>query len=55
MFYKDMSYELKAKAVMNIFNNMALYQRNMNCFLSDYSHEREMNKLKQSIRNLLST
>lgn len=55
VFYKDMSYELKAKAVMNIFNNMALYQRNMNCFLSDYSHEREMNKLKQSIRNLLST
>jgi len=50
---KNMSSKEKANLIIDLFNNLSFYQENMRKFLSDYSHENEMNKLKLSVQKLL--
>ena len=50
---KNMSSKEKANLIIDLSNNLSFYQENMKKFLSDYSHENEMNKLKLSVQKLL--
>jgi glycosyltransferase involved in cell wall biosynthesis len=51
---KKMSDADKADIIMKLFDNINYYRENISCFLSDYTYEHEMNKLKESIKNLIS-
>ncbi len=50
---RKMSEKEKANLIIKLFDNLNFYQENISSFLSDYTHDHEMHKLKESIRNLM--
>lgn len=54
VFYENMDFDEKSRLVMKVFDNINYYQTNMSTFLSDFSHDREMNKLKTAVNSLLT-
>jgi glycosyltransferase involved in cell wall biosynthesis len=50
---KEMAIDKKVELVKLLFENITFYQTNMVKFLSDFTYENEMNKLKKSVAGLL--
>lgn len=49
----DDSIENQAKLALKIIRNNELYKKNMDAFLTDFSFEKEMKKLKNSIHKVI--